>query len=70
MPWGAKDAKRHTKKAKSAKSKRQWGHVANSVLERTGDEGRAVAAANSVIKKRGMKKRSKKRSKGRKSGRR
>ena len=55
MPWKAKDARRHTKKAKGSKAKRQWKHVANSMLERTGDEGRAVAAANSVIKKRGKK---------------
>jgi hypothetical protein len=51
MPWKPKDAKRHTKKAKSAKRKRQWAHVADSVLERTGDEGAAVRAANSVVKK-------------------
>lgn len=51
MPWKAKDAGRHTKKAKSAKRKRQWRHVANSMLERTGDEGAAVRAANSVVKK-------------------
>lgn len=51
MPWGSKDASRHTKKAKSPKRKRQWAHVADSILERTGDEGRAVRGANSVIKK-------------------
>ena len=49
MPWTAKDAKRHTKHAKSAKARRQWMHVANSVLERTGDEGRAVRSANAVV---------------------
>ena len=64
MPWGSKDAKRHTKKAKSSKGRRQWSHVANSILERTGDEGRAVRGASSVVKKRG-KKRKKGRSKGR-----
>jgi len=51
MPWTAKDASRHTKKAKSAKRKRQWAHVADSVLRRTGDEGAAVRAANGVVKK-------------------
>ena len=51
MPWTSKDAKRHTHKAKSAKSKRKWAHVADSILERTGDEARAVRGANSVIKK-------------------
>ena len=50
MPWGPNDASGHDKKAKSAKQKRQWAHVANSVLERTGDEGLAVREANGVIK--------------------
>ena len=68
MPWNSKDAKRHTKKAKSPKSKRQWAHVADSVLERTGDEGAAVRAANGVVKKSGKKRKSK-RSKGRTKGR-
>jgi hypothetical protein len=51
MPWTARGAKRHTKKAKSAKKKRQWAHVANSMLKRTGDEGAAVRAANAVVKR-------------------
>jgi len=56
MPWTASDSSRHTKKAKSPKRKRQWSHVANSVLKRTGDEGAAVRAANGVVKKAGMRK--------------
>jgi len=52
MPWDQSDAKRHDKKAAGGKSARQWADVANSVLERTGDEGRAVRTANGVIKKR------------------
>lgn len=52
MPWSKNDAKRHTRKAKSPKAKRQWSHVANATLEKTGDEGRAVRAANAVVKKR------------------
>ena len=51
MPWKPGDAKRHTKKAKSAKAQRQWKSVANSVLDRTGDEAAAIRAANGVIKK-------------------
>lgn len=51
MPWTAADAQRHTKKARRGKSSRQWAHVANSMLERGYDEGRAVAAANSVVKR-------------------
>ena len=52
MPWTAKDASRHTKRAKSAKAKRQWSEVANSMLKRGYSEGRAIAAASSVVKKR------------------
>lgn len=58
MPWKASDAGRFNKKLRkgSAKRKRQFAHVANSVLRRTGNEGRAIAAANSVA---GRKKRKK-----------
>jgi uncharacterized protein YdaT len=52
MPWQAKDASRHTKKAKSATAKRQWGHVANSMLKSGKSEGAAVRAANAAVKKR------------------
>jgi hypothetical protein len=51
MPWSAADAKRHDKKAASGKKSRQWSDVANSVLERTGDEGEAVREANGVVKR-------------------
>ena len=51
-PWSQSDATRHTKKAKSAIEKRQWEHVANGVLQKTGDEGRAVREANGVVAKR------------------
>ena len=49
MPWGTSDASRHTKKAKGRKQQRQWAEVANSMLESTGDEARAIRAANSSI---------------------
>jgi len=52
MPWTARQATAHTKKAKSPKARRQWRDVADSVLARTGDEGRAVRTANGVIKRR------------------
>jgi uncharacterized protein YdaT len=55
MPWIAEDATRHTKKAHGGKSSRQWAHVANSMLDRGYTEGRAIAAANSVVKKSGHK---------------
>jgi uncharacterized protein YdaT len=53
MPWKPSDATRHTKKARSAKAKRQFAHVANSMLKRGASEGAAIRAANGVIKKRG-----------------
>lgn len=50
MPWTPSDGPaRHTKKAKSPTAKRQWADVANSVLKKTGDEGRAVREANGVV---------------------
>ncbi len=52
MPWTTKDASRKTKKAKSPKAKRQWAHVADKVLAKTGDEGRAIREANAVVKRR------------------
>jgi hypothetical protein len=51
MPWKPGDAQAKTRKASTPKKQRQWSEVANSVLERTGDEGRAVRTANGVIAK-------------------
>lgn len=51
MPWSPKDALRHTKKASSPKKRRQWRDVANSVLAKSGNEGRAVREANAVVKR-------------------
>jgi len=56
MPWTTKAARRHTRKARTPKSKRQWSHVANSMLKRTGDEGAAIRAANAVVARRKDKK--------------
>lgn len=57
MPWQPSDAQRHDKlaKLKGLNAQKQWARVANSVLERTGDEGLAVREANVVIKRRGEK---------------
>ena len=49
MPWTAEDAERHTKKADSAKRQRMWADIANSVLDETGDEGRAIREANAMV---------------------
>lgn len=52
MPWKPKSATAHTKKAKSPTAKRQWSHVANSILAKTGNEGRAIREANAAVAKR------------------
>jgi uncharacterized protein YdaT len=51
MPWTAKDAKRHTKKASSPKRQRQWADVADSALSRGASEGSAIRQANGVVSK-------------------
>ena len=52
MPWNEADVAGKTKKATSATARRQWVRVANSVLARTGNDARAVRAANAVIARR------------------
>lgn len=52
MPWKPSSAPKHTKRAKSATAKRQWAHVADGVLAKTGDEKRAIREANAVVKRR------------------
>lgn len=47
MPWEAKDASRHSKNVSPAK----WAAIANAVLKREGDEGKAIRIANSKAKK-------------------
>ena len=49
MPWSESDAKRHTKSARTPKQRRQWAHVSNAILRRTGDEARAIRGANAVV---------------------
>ena len=49
MPWTPEDAPRHTRKAATAHLCRLWAEVANSVLADTGDEGRAIRAANAAV---------------------
>lgn len=51
MPWTAKDVPGKTKKATTAKRKRQWVDVANSALKRTGNEATAIKMANGVVAK-------------------
>ncbi len=52
MPWTSKDAFGHTHKAKSAKSKRQWAKVADSMLARGKGDAAAIRAANAVVARR------------------
>ncbi len=50
MPWTASDSTRFNKKnTKTDKKRRQFSHVANSILKRTGDEGRAIRGANAAV---------------------
>ena len=51
MPWQAKSATKFTKKAKSAKQKRQWKDIANKVLKKGGSEKSAVMQASGVVGK-------------------
>jgi hypothetical protein len=52
MPWTPEDAYRHTRRAATAVTRRQWAHVANKVLKETGDEARAIREANAVLERR------------------
>lgn len=50
MPWTPSDGPaRHTHKADSPKKKRMWSAVANNILDRTGDDARAVRGANAAV---------------------
>jgi uncharacterized protein YdaT len=49
MPWTARDAYRHTKKASTPGAQSKWAKTANSVLEQSGDEAKAIRIANSVV---------------------
>lgn len=49
MPWTPEDAPRHTHKADTQDLCEVWAEVANKVLAETGDEGRAIRAANAVV---------------------
>lgn len=51
MPWQPEDAFRHDHKADTPHLQRLWSEVANSVLEETGDEGRAIRSANAAVAK-------------------
>lgn len=48
MPWSASDASKH-KDGLSPHQAEVWARVANEILERTGDEGRAIRGANAAV---------------------
>ena len=51
MPWTAKTFRsRHNKKLSPAQS-RKAAKIADDVLRRTGDEGRAIRTANAAVKR-------------------
>jgi len=49
LPWRPEDAPRHTHKADAPHLCRLWSEVANNIVAETGDEGRAVRAANAAV---------------------
>ncbi len=49
MPWTAKDASKHTKKANTPAKRKKWAKIANAALKKYGDEGRAIRAANAAM---------------------
>ena len=50
MPWTPANASSKTKKANTPSKRKKWAAVANDVLSKTGDEGRAVRAANAAVR--------------------
>ena len=51
MPWTPDDVEQKTKKATTAKDKRQWTHIANGALARGESDKTAIMEANGVIKR-------------------
>ena len=52
MPWSNRaDATRHTRKADTAAKQDAWLKAANEELARSGNDGLAVRAGNSAVKK-------------------
>lgn len=57
MPWSAADAQSHTSAADTPARQKLWSEIANRVLAKTGDEGRAIREANAVVGTRETRKR-------------
>jgi hypothetical protein len=58
-PWEMSSASAHTKKANTSAKKKQWSSTANAVLEKTGDDAKAIKIANAAVKKHPSKKKPK-----------
>jgi hypothetical protein len=52
MPWQPSDAGKFNKGVQSKRQREVWAGIANETLAKTGDEGRAIRAANSAMKPR------------------
>lgn len=52
MPWTPEDAPAHNKGVQSKRQREVWAGIANETLAKTGNEGRAIRAANSALKPR------------------
>ena len=61
MPWKESDVPKKNKKAKSGRCKRAFVTAGNSILRKTGDEGRAVRGGNFAVQKCNAKSKRKKR---------
>ncbi len=55
MPWMRAAARSKTHKADTPAKQSQWAAIANRVLEKTGDDGKAIRIANGVIGRRAKK---------------
>jgi len=53
-PWNESDVEHKTSLARTPTARRQWVDIANEVLHKTGDEGRAIREANGVIHRRSI----------------
>jgi hypothetical protein len=51
MPWEAKDAKSHTKKADTPEKQSLWSRIANERLRKGASEASAIRQANAAIKR-------------------
>ena len=51
MPWSASDAHKKTHAADTSAEKHKWQAIANTVLKKDGDEGKAIRIANAAMHK-------------------